>query len=276
MNFIEVEFVIKPLSPGTDILIAFLSQTGFESFSETDTGLLAYRNDENFTMKELERVIEEFPPGFDISFSVNSIPQQNWNEVWERNYPPVVIREVVYVRASFHPGDSNMKYQLLIDPKMSFGTAHHETTHLMMEMMLDEEFSGKKVLDMGCGTGILAILAEMLGSHRIIAIDNDQNAVENAIENVRKNKCKHIHVQFGHAADVIGEFDYILANITKNTLMEDIMIYAGHLLVGGRLLCSGFFDQDLPEIQSKALESGLSLVRKQSRNHWAAVCFTKC
>jgi len=276
MNYIEIAFMINPLYPGTDILLAFLSQTGLESFSETDTGLLAYIKEDNFNVQVIERVLEEFPPGFDLSFSVKSIRDQNWNEVWEKSYPPVMIRESIYVRASFHPVNNLMKYQLLIDPKMSFGTAHHETTHLMMEMMLDEEFSGKKVLDMGCGTGILAILAEMLGAHRIIAIDNDQYAVENAIENVKKNKCKHIHVQLGNAADVLGEFDYILANITKNTLIEYLRIYASHLLPGGKLICSGFFDQDLPDIQSQAHESGLSFVRNQSRNHWTAVCFTKC
>lgn len=275
MDYIEITLKVNPPSPGTDILIALLSQNGFESFLESDTGLLAYIKFDNFSLQDFKQVVNNFPPGFDLSYSVKTIENQNWNEVWERSYPPVFIRDSVYVRAPFHPEERLFKYNLLIEPKMSFGTAHHETTHLMMEMMLDEPFNDKKVLDMGCGTGILAILAEMLGAQRVIAIDNDHNAVENAIENVRKNKCKHIHVQFGDAKDVQGNFDYIVANITKNTLVEDFKIYASHLLLNGKLICSGFFDKDIPEIKSKALDSGLSFVRKQLRNQWGAASFTK-
>jgi ribosomal protein L11 methyltransferase len=275
MDYIEVNFSVEPISPGTDILVAFLSQSGFESFSETDAGIKAYITAESFKTYDLEKLIDELPGGFDVSFTIKRIGHQNWNEVWEKNYPPVIVKDIVYVRAPFHPADNFMKHQLLIEPKMSFGTAHHETTRLMMEIMLDEQFSGKKVLDMGCGTGILAILAEMLGSKRIIAIDNDQNAVENAIENVRKNKCKHIHVQLANATDIVGEFDYILANITKNSLMNDLHVYARHLLFRGKLICSGFFDKDLPGIKSKALASGLTFLNQQSLNHWAAACFTK-
>jgi ribosomal protein L11 methyltransferase len=275
MDYIEITLKVNPPSPGTDILIAILSQNGFESFLESDTGLLAYIKVDKFNLQDFKQVVKDIPPGFDLSFSVKTIENQNWNEVWERSYPPVIIRDSVYVRAPFHPEDSLLKYNLLIEPKMSFGTAHHETTHLMMEMMLDEPFIDKKVLDMGSGTGILAILAEMLGAQPIIAIDNDQNAVENAIENVRKNKCKHIHVQLGDAKDVLGDFDYILANITKNTLIEDFRIYASHLLLHGKLICSGFFDRDIPEIKSIAFDSGLAFVRKQLRNQWVAASFTK-
>jgi ribosomal protein L11 methyltransferase len=275
MDYIEITLKVIPPSPGTDILIALLSQKGFESFLETDIGLLAYAKVDNFNLQDFKQVINDFPAGFDLSFSVRTIENQNWNEVWERNYPPVVIRDLVYVRASFHPEDNLFKYNLLIDPKMSFGTAHHETTHLMIEMMLDESFTDMKVLDMGCGTGILAILAEMLGAQKVVAIDNDLNAVENAQENVRKNKCKHILVQYGDAKDVHGDFDYIIANITKNTLLEDIEIYSKHLLLNGKLICSGFFDKDIAEIKSQGLDSGLSFIREQLRDHWGAVSFTK-
>ena len=205
MDYTEVSFNIEPLYPGSEILIAQLSEIGYESFEESDFGVKAYIQTKSYKQSEIDNLSILNGNQFRISYTVEEIKNQNWNEVWESSYNPVMISDQIYIRAPFHAEHKNVKYQLLIEPKMSFGTAHHETTSLMMELLLDMEMEGKTVLDMGCGTGILAILSEMMGSSEILAIDNDLNAYENTLENVAKNKslskpCYNVSMSVGPSA----------------------------------------------------------------------------
>ncbi|MEZ5146786.1 MAG: 50S ribosomal protein L11 methyltransferase [Bacteroidales bacterium] len=275
MTWTEVRIKIKPSSPGSEIMMALLSEIGYESFEETEEGLKAYINSANFSTGNLLDIIKGIAENFDISFEYSEIPNQNWNEVWESAYEPVTIRNDIYIRAPFHKEKPEFRYQLLIEPKMSFGTAHHETTYLMMELMLDEQLGGKRLLDMGCGTGILAILGEMLGAGNIVAIDNDENAYENALENVRKNKCKNILVLHGDSGLINDQYDVILANINKNILLDDMDIYADHLSPSGLIFLSGFYESDLEDIKRQAGGLGLEYDRSMVKNNWMAARFTK-
>ena len=276
MDYIEVKFKIDPESPLLEILIASLSQIGYESFMESDDALQAYIPLNLFEESEIQDLKVLKQSRNKISFTHNIIKDQNWNEVWESKYDPVLIKNLVYIRAPFHKTRNNTKFEIIIDPKMSFGTAHHETTSLMIEMMLDEQMSGKSVMDVGCGTGILAILAEMLGASGILAIDNDEWAYKNAWENITKNKCKSINVQLGDIGLLKQEvFHYVLANINRNVLLDDMHIYASHLTEGGVLLISGFYSEDLKVIESSANTNRLRLDRKLIKNNWVAARFIK-
>jgi len=276
MDYIEVNFIIDPTSPEMEIMMAQLAEIGYDSFMESDNGLLAYIPGDNFNediLRDLSVLNQDLSQ---LNYTYKTIKDQNWNEVWESNYDPVTIKDQVYIRAPFHKTNRDIKYEILVDPKMSFGTAHHETTSLMIEMMLDEKLSGKKVLDMGCGTGILAILAEMLGARKIDAIDFDEWAYENATENVAKNKCKNIHVQLGDASTIkTVEYNYIFANINRNVLLQDISVYATRLVKNGILLLSGFYTEDLLLIESSAREYNLILDHKLIKNNWIIARFTK-
>jgi ribosomal protein L11 methyltransferase len=276
MDYIEVNFEIDTTSPEMEILIARLSQIGYNSFMESDNNLLAYIPVDSFNESHISNLTipNEFHSQFNYSYKI--IKEQNWNEVWESNYDPVIIKNLVYIRAPFHNTNRDIKYEIIVDPKMSFGTAHHETTSLMIELMVDENITGKKVLDMGCGTGILAILSEMLGARQVDAIDNDEWAYQNTIENIAKNKCKNIRVQLGDAGVIKAvEYDYIFANINRNVLLQDIPIYASHLVMNGILLLSGFYTEDLMLIESSARDYNLKLGHKLIRNNWAAARFMK-
>lgn len=275
MSYTEVIFEIEPPYPGSEILMAVLSEIGYDSFDQTDDGLKAYIKTSEFLNSQLLDTIKPFQSKFQINFHVSEIENRNWNEVWESAYEPVSIRREIYIRAPFHEEKSDYRYQLLIEPKMSFGTAHHETTYLMMELMLEEKLSGKVVLDMGSGTGILAILAEMLGVKHVVAIDNDQNAFENARENVRKNKCKNIDVFLGDSGLIRDQYDTILANINKNILLNDIKTYAAHLNSGGVIFFSGFYEDDLDDIREEAQRNGLAFDRSMVKNRWMAARFVK-
>jgi ribosomal protein L11 methyltransferase len=276
MNYVEVTFTIYPLSTGTEILIALLSEIGYESFQETDKGVHAYVPEKLFSVKKINHLLGMISDEFKTSFHFNIIPEQNWNEVWESNYNPVLVKGKVFVRAPFHKKNEESKYEIIIEPKMSFGTAHHETTGMMIELMLDEQMNGKKVLDMGCGTGILAILSGMLGASEIMAVDIDQWAVDNALENIKRNNCHHISVHSGDIKMVTGmHFDYILANINKNVLMKDIGAMAKCLNPKGTLLLSGFYDTDYEQISHEAVKKSLSPVHQISKNEWMAAKFVK-
>jgi ribosomal protein L11 methyltransferase len=276
MDYIEVSFVIQPKSTGTEIMIALLSQIGYESFMETEEGLMAYITATVYKQSDLDDLAILLSKDFSITYAQQLLKSQNWNEVWENSFNPVVIMEMVYVRAPFHKTDSSFKYEIIIEPKMSFGTAHHETTSMMIELMLKEDFSGSSVLDMGCGTGILAILAEMLTAKSILAIDNDEWAYENALENVRKNNCRKISVFMGNAGLLKDErFNFILANINRNILLEDMEIYAKHLMNEGILLLSGFYTEDSNIISRKASDYGLIPDIQVVKNNWVAARYIK-
>lgn len=275
MDYTEVSFNIEPIYPGSEILIAQLSEIGYESFEETDFGVKAYIQTKSYKQSEIDKLSIFNGNQFKINYTVEEIKNQNWNEVWESSYNPVMISDQIYIRAPFHAERKNVKYQLLIEPKMSFGTAHHETTSLMMELLLDLEMESKTVLDMGCGTGILAILSEMMGSSEILAIDNDLNAYENTLENVTKNKCCHINVEMGGVEKITGSFDFILANINKNILLSDMKDYVTHLNYQGKILFSGFYENDLKDIKSQAQKHNLILEKHLSKNKWLAAIFNK-
>ena len=275
MDYNEIIWTIDPTSPGSEILVAKLSEFGYESFEETSSGVKSYIRTDQFNEQIIKDIEQQLTGSFKISFQVNLIREQNWNKVWEEGYAPVVISDEIYVFAPFHNRNDNYRYQLEIEPRMSFGTAHHETTSLMMESMLGEDFYGTSVLDMGCGTGILAILSAMMGARNIIAIDNDENAVENARDNVRKNKCKNIYVHLGDSKVPDTTFDVILANINRNILLKDIPEYSRHLKSGGILLVSGFYENDLSAIEELASEYDLKFTGKLEKNGWIAARFIK-
>lgn len=269
MIYIEYDFSLEPLQPTTDILIAELSQLGFDSFVEKEDGLLAYvlKDYEHFDLKELFLFKN---PDFKIAWSVKEIQQRNWNEEWERNFHPIVVDNRCRVRAPFHPKET-VDYDIIIEPKMSFGTGHHETTHMMLQLLLDEELKGSRVLDMGCGTGVLAILAEMRGAENIEAIDIDEWSYKNTLENIDRNNSKAINVQLGDASLLKQQkFDVIIANINRNILLKDIPKYTACLEKQGSLFLSGFYLSDLDMISEKCGQYGLEFEKKLLKNNWVA------
>jgi ribosomal protein L11 methyltransferase len=272
--YIEYSFKVQPLQPATEILIAELAQAGFESFVENDEGVKAYiqKGDWNEGMLDVIQILSS--PEFTIEYTYVEIPQVNWNEEWEKNFDPIVVNDNCAVRAPFHkPYD--VAYEIVIEPKMSFGTGHHETTFMMLGFLLENDFDGKTVLDMGCGTSVLAILAEKRGAVHIDAIDIDDWCVENSIENIERNQCRHIKVQLGNASQIPSEETYhtIIANINRNILLDDMHTYVSALKNGGELYLSGFYKEDLPIITETCANLGMFFVEKKERNNWIAAKF---
>ncbi len=273
MTYTELTVTVAPPDPWTDVLIAQLADAGYEGFEETARGVRAYiptRDYDAGTVRNLALFRQE---GVQLSWSARVVDDENWNSIWESSYPPVTLAGKIHIRASFHKEVPGMDYQLVIDPQMSFGTAHHETTAQMAVQLLDEELEGRRVLDMGCGTAVLAILAEKMGAAHVVAIDNDPNAAENARENAAKNNCRHVDVLEGDAGAVAGEYDVILANINKNILIRDLPVYADHLKPGGVLLMSGFFRADLDDLEAAAKSRGLMLDHATTKNNWTMARF---
>lgn len=271
MNYIKVDFTIRPPEPFRDILIASLSEAGFESFMETETGLQAFIPESSFDSSfpdQLELLKGDLAA---VSYQVETIAEQNWNAVWESDFHPIEVGDKCRIRAPFH-ASRDVQYEIIVAPKMSFGTGHHETTWLMMKQMLDLEIAGKSVLDMGTGTGVLAILAAKMGAAEVVAIDNDSHAFENAIENVALNQPVDIAVEKGAADQINGRtFQVILANINKNVLLHDMQTFTDALEKEGKLLLSGFFESDVTDLVRKAETCGLRLHRKSEKNHWAVL-----
>ncbi len=272
--YIAYNFTISPKEPGAEILIAELGLAGFESFVETEEGVIAYiqKGEHHKTILEDIQILQSAE--FSISHTVEEIAQVNWNSEWEKNFNPIQVDNLVSIRAPFHE-NPNLTYDIVIEPKMSFGTGHHETTHMMVQHLIKLNLKGKKVLDMGCGTGILAIFAEMKGAKPIDAIDIDKWCYENSIENCERNHCKHINVYEGDASLLINkQYDIIIANINRNILLNDIKIYVNCLSQKGTLLLSGFYQDDIPIIDTEASKYGLRLSEIIERNNWAALKYT--
>lgn len=277
-NYIQVTAVVTPTHPWSDLLIAELADIGFESFEETLKGFKAYIPFEDFDEHKLNTVHLEDTREDEVTFtfSVETINSRNWNNEWESNFEPVEVDGKCYIRAPFHEEKPDFQYQVVIEPKMSFGTGHHETTSLMVQWILETDFKGKSVLDMGCGTGILAILASMKGADPVLAIDNFPYAYENTLENVEKNNTLNVRTLMGDAG-LLGEetFEIILANITKNVLKEDMNTYVSVLQPGGLLFISGFFFEDMVELTRLAETNGLRKMGHKQNKDWVAVKFQK-
>lgn len=272
-TYIAYYFEVEPLSPGVEILIAELGYAGFESFVETPKGVTAYIQKKEHLPTMLENIFILQNTSFSIQYSFEEIEQVNWNAKWEENFHPILVDDRCAVRAPFHE-KSSAAYDIVIEPKMSFGTGHHETTHMMIQFILDTDFNDKTVLDMGCGTGVLAILAEMKGATTVEAIDIDQWCFLNSIENVERNSCQHIKVSKGDARILKSKkFDIIIANINRNILIQDIPTYATCLNANGLLFLSGFYNNDVPMIQEVCADYNLSLESQISRNDWVALKF---
>ena len=273
LRYIEYNFTIEPRDPAAEILIAELGLFGFESFVETERGLLAYIPSEEHSEDVINEIQILKSDEFIVEYSVKTIEQINWNEEWEKNFTPINVDNKVYVRAPFHDA-STMDYEIVIEPKMSFGTGHHETTHMMIQHLLDLDLTHKSVLDMGCGTGILAIFAAMKNARPIDAIDIDEWCVENTNENIEKNNCEFISVFLGDAHLLKNQkYDIIIANINRNILLQDLPAYKRCLNNNGILLLSGFYTEDEPLLQSKAKELGFEFLKKFERNNWLSLQF---
>jgi len=273
INYIGYQFKVAPLQPGVEILIAELGFEGFESFVETEDGLMAYIQTQDWNESILDDIQILNSDEFEITYSFENIEQVNWNEEWEKNFSPIVVDNVCTVRAPFHE-KLNTAYDIVIEPKMSFGTGHHETTHMMIQHILKNDFKGKSVLDMGCGTGVLAILAEMKGAKPIDAVDYDNWCYLNSIENVERNNCQNITVIEGDAAVLKNKkYDIIIANINRNILLNDIAIYASCLNKNGMIFLSGFYEDDIPMIQEECEKHMLKFEEKLERNYWVSLKF---
>lgn len=270
-NYIGYYFTIAPKELGAEILIAELGEKEFESFTETETGIAAFIQKKNWDVTILDDIRILQSQEFVIDYTYEEIEQVNWNEEWEKNFNPIEVDEKCYVRAPFHP-KKETEYDIIIEPKMSFGTGHHETTHMMIQHLLEMDVKGLKTLDMGCGTAILAILAEMKGAKPIDAIDIDNWCYLNSIENVERNNCKHIKVYEGDATLLKDKkYDLIIANINRNILLADMQNYIDSLNKGGTILFSGFYTEDIPYIDSSCKEKGLTYVKKFERNNWVSL-----
>lgn len=278
MNYFELCFKINPPEGWiNDLFAAALGEIGFESFVETGNGLIAYINEELFDEKKIDDLIKDFPHKAKIDYETHFIKAQDWNNEWEKNYfQPIIIGDECVIRSSFHTNTPKAKYDIVIDPKMSFGTGHHETTSLMISKILSLDLEGKSFLDMGCGTGILAILAGMRGADPITAIDNDRWVYENAVENIQRNKLGKIEVKIGDASLLKGRsFDVIFANINRNILIKDMREYANCLNPGGELYMSGFYEEDIKAIKKEAAKYGLEYIGFEEKNSWVSAGFKK-
>ena len=278
MQYNQVLFKCDPYSETvTDILSAMLAEIGFESFVRGEDALEAYVPQPLFNRSELDQVLADLPLEVEISYTVQTMEDKNWNEEWEKNYfQPIVIGDECCIHSSFHQPEGTYRYPILIDPKMSFGTGHHQTTLLILKEILAMELSGKCVLDMGCGTGVLAILAAMKGAAPVTAIDIEEWAYNNAMENVVLNGMTSIRVLHG-GAELLGEerYDVIFANINRNILLQDLPHYEAVLKQGGIIVMSGFYLDDLPAIRSRANELGLSFDHLKDMDRWVATTFVK-
>lgn len=272
--YIEYNFKVTPIQPGTEILIAELGQAGFESFIENEEGVQAYIQKEEWDEAILENIFILKSAEFDITFQQKEITQVNWNEEWEKNFNPIVVADACAVRAPFHE-PFNVDYEIIIEPKMSFGTGHHETTFMMLQHILETDCKDKRVLDMGCGTAVLAILAEMRGATSLDAIDIDEWCVENSTENLQRNDCSHTKTILGGAEVIPTEpkYDIVIANINRNILLEDMATYVSVLKKGGALFLSGFYKIDLPIITKCCNNLGLTFVQNKEKNNWIAAKF---
>ncbi|MEZ2339179.1 50S ribosomal protein L11 methyltransferase [Mucilaginibacter sp. RCC_168] len=278
MNYYELLFTtITTEDYQQDLLINALGEIGFDTFEEVEFGFKAYIPTNDFDEQQLKEHLLPYQDMFTFSYEINFIPQKNWNEVWESNFEPIEIGNKIYVRATFHPAKPEFPYEIVIDPKMAFGTGHHQTTSMMLEFILENDFSGKKVLDMGCGTGILAIMAAKLNAAEVTAIDYDPVCYDSTIENSALNHVTNIIPLCGSKEAIPNEqYDTILANINRNILLDQMERYAATLKPGGEIYFSGFYESpDLEIITDEARKYGLKYISHKKTNDWVAAKFVK-
>jgi ribosomal protein L11 methyltransferase len=272
--YLEFNFKIQPLQPWNEILMAELIEIGFDSFTEEYDGILGYIQKDLFNEDELKNIYLLQNDEVDISYTYEEMPNINWNEEWEKNFSPINVEDKVLIRAEFHDSDPNM-HEIVIQPKMSFGTGHHPTTHLMIQQMLDMDLENKKVLDMGCGTSVLAIFAKQKGAGRTVAIDIDEWSVENSKENAARNNVE-LDIELGTAVNLGKEkFEIILANINRNILISDIPTYVSVMEDGGKLLLSGLCFFDVDDILEVCTDQNLKLEKKIQREEWVSLLLSK-
>jgi ribosomal protein L11 methyltransferase len=280
MKYIEVNITLGQNDPFRDLLVDALGNEGpYDSFVETPSGLKAYVQESLFDEDWLKEQLADIEEMTSCSYTFENLPDKNWNEEWEKQHKPVLVEAAngkrVWVRAPFHEHRSDVDYEIEIEPKMSFGTAHHQTTYMMLSYLTELELAGQRVLDMGCGTAVLAILAKIRGAEYVEAIDIDEWAYNNAIENAQRNGVA-LNVRIGDASLLTDQqFDLIIANINRNILLNDMAAYAKVLAQGGTLLLSGFYESDVPVLQQHAEALGLQLQQQKVRQSWAALMMQK-
>ena len=278
MKYFEVTFTTNPCNETVnDVVSALAGEIGFESFVEWENGVQAYVQQSLFDEEALKEMVGNFPlPDTEISYEIKEAEDKDWNEEWEKNFfQPIVIGDRCCIHSTFHKDTPQTEYEILINPQMAFGTGHHETTSSIICELLDADLEGKSVLDMGCGTSILAILASMRGADPVTAIDIDDWCVNNSRDNIELNNIHNIKVELGDAALLEGRepFDVIIANINRNILLADMDRYAACMHPGSELFMSGFYVQDIPAIREKAESLGMTFVHHREKNNWAAVKF---
>lgn len=278
MKYFEVTFTTQPCNETTnDVVSALAGEIGFESFVEWENGMQAYIQQNLFDEEALKEMVNEFPlPDTHITYTIQEAEDKDWNEEWEKNFfQPIVIGDRCCIHSTFHKDTPKTEYEILINPQMAFGTGHHETTSSIICELLDADLNGKNVLDMGCGTSILAILASMRGAKAVTAIDIDDWCVNNSRDNIALNNIHNIEVKWGDAALLEGHepFDVIIANINRNILLADMSRYVACMHSGSELFMSGFYVEDIPAIQEKAESLGMTFLHHREKNNWAAVKF---
>ncbi len=270
-HFIEIDVDVNETFG--EIIMAELAELGFDSFIDKENGILGYIDGDLFEDMAVKQVFETYSSRTNLHYSFKKVERENWNSQWESNFSPISVDDKIHVRATFHePND--FPIEIIITPKMSFGTGHHETTHQVMSLQLEVDHAHKTVLDVGTGTGILAILAMKLGAKSVHAFDIDEWSVENTIENLELNNIKNVSVSLGTIQDQTAvQYDIVLANINRNILLDEIPLYVTFMKAGAHLFVSGFYEHDAIDIIAKATECGLKLIQQKSKNKWAAIVF---
>lgn len=276
MNY-HTRLTVTCNSDYSELLMAELGEAGFDTFLEKDDGFEAYVEGNSFDASHVESIRTKYATATKVSFAFDTIEKQNWNEEWEKNYEPIIVDDQCIIRAEFHQPENEYPFELIITPKMSFGTGHHQTTYLMIRAQLKMDHRGKRVMDAGCGTAILSVMASKLGAREVEAFDIDEWSVSNSADNIKLNQCTNIRHQTGKLADLSfdGEFNIILANINKNVLLDEMPLYASHLSRGGQLLLSGFYTEDIPDLLNRATAYGLTEEARDDKDNWASLLLRK-
>ncbi|MGV8962601.1 MAG: 50S ribosomal protein L11 methyltransferase [Candidatus Saccharimonadaceae bacterium] len=278
MIYIQLSLTLSPCNETiTDVLSYQLGEIGYESFIVNENVLEAYIREPDFSVKKLKEILQNLLLETKVDYKFKELEEMNWNKEWEKNYfQPLIVDNKCLVRSTFHTVTEKFEHEIIIDPKMAFGTGHHQTTNLMLQEILKLKLHNKSVLDMGCGTAVLAILASQMGASRLVAIDFDEWAYYNAKENVLLNNISNVEVKLGEVDQIAGEkFDYILANINRNILLQDIQYYANALEKDGTLIMSGFYLEDVLIIKTECEKHHLNYLKFEQKDNWTAVVCTK-